>query len=52
VEQTAPAPLNTTQARFARIDPQENSIYVLAGTAAQDAGISRDSHNWRRPASQ
>ena len=45
VQNTAPAPLNTTQGGFARIDPNGNAIYVLAGTAAGDASISRDSHN-------
>src|SRR5262249_54474689 len=29
VQQTAPAPLNTTQSGFARIDPEGSSIYVL-----------------------
>jgi hypothetical protein len=42
---TAPAPLSTTQSGFARIDPSGNAIYVLAGTAANDATISRDTHN-------
>ena len=45
VQGTAPAPLNTTQSGFARIDPSGNAIYVLAGTAANDASITRDSHN-------
>src|SRR5947207_10435159 len=42
---TAPAPLNTTQSGFARIDPNGNGTYVLSGTAANDATINRDSHN-------
>ena len=42
---TAPAPLSTTQSGFARIDPNGNGTYVLAGTAANDATINRDSHN-------
>ena len=45
VQGTAPAPLNTTQSGFARIDPSGNGTYVLAGTAANDASITRDSHN-------
>lgn len=42
---TAPAPLSTTQSGFARIDPSGNATYVLAGAAANDANIGRDSHN-------
>ena len=45
VQGTAPAPLGTTQSGFARIDPGGNGTYVLAGTAAGDAVITRDSHN-------
>lgn len=45
VQGTAPAPLNTPQSGYARIDTNGNGIYVLAGTAANDANISRDSHN-------
>jgi len=45
VQGTAPAPLSTTQSGFARIDPQGNATYVLAGTAAADANIARDTHN-------
>ena len=45
VQGTAPAPLNTTQSGFARIDPNGNGTYVLAGTAAGDANIDWDSHN-------
>ena len=37
VNGTAPAPLSTTQSGFARIDPNGNATYVLAGTAASDA---------------
>ncbi len=42
---TAPAPLNTTQSGFVRIDPSGNAIYVLAGAAANDVNIGRDTHN-------
>ena len=45
VEGTAPAPLSTAQSGIARIDPAGNATYVLAGTAAGDAAITRDSHN-------
>ena len=45
IQQTAPAPLNTTNGGFARIDPAGNTTYVLVNTAANDALISRDSHN-------
>src|SRR2546423_4981405 len=45
VQGTAPAPLNTTQSGFARIDSNGNGTYVLAGTAANDGAINRDSHN-------
>ena len=45
VEGTAPAPLNTTQSGFARLDPDGNGTYVLAGAAAADAEVTRDSHN-------
>lgn len=45
VQGTAPAPLSTTQSGFARIDPSGNATYVLAGTAANDVNIGRDSHN-------
>src|SRR6266404_71163 len=45
VQGTAPAPLNTTQSGFARIDANGNATYILAGTAANDASINRDSHN-------
>ena len=45
VNGTAPAPLSTTQSGFARIDPNGNATYVLAGTAAGDANIGRDTHN-------
>jgi hypothetical protein len=45
VQGTAPAPLNTTQSGFARIDPNGNTTYVLAGTAANDSNIGQDSHN-------
>lgn len=45
VNNTAPAPLNTTQSGYARIDPNGNATYVLAGTAANDANIGHDTHN-------
>lgn len=45
VNGTAPAPLSTTQSGFARIDPNGNATYVLAGTAARDANIGLDTHN-------
>ena len=45
VQQTAPAPLNTTNSGFARLDPDGNGIFVLAGDAAGDSRIYRDSHN-------
>lgn len=43
VDGTAPAPFGT-QGGFVRIDPSGNATYVLAGTAAGDANISRSSH--------
>ena len=45
VQGTAPAPLNTTQSGFARIDANGNGTYILASTAANDGSINRDSHN-------
>ena len=45
VQGTAPAPLNTTQSGFARIDTNGNGTYVLAASAADDVLIDRDSHN-------
>ena len=45
VQGTAPAPLNTTQSGFARIDAAGNATYVLASTAANDPAMARDSHN-------
>lgn len=45
VQGTAPAPLNTTQSGFARIDPNGNATFVLAGNAANDSNIGQDSHN-------
>ena len=41
----APAPLNTTQSGYARIDPNGNGTYVLAGNASGDSAVSLDSHN-------
>jgi hypothetical protein len=45
VSGTAPAPISSTQSGFARIDPNGNAVYVLAGTAAGVSTINRDSHN-------
>ena len=45
VQGTAPAPLNTTQSGFARIDTNGNGTFVLAGAAANDTLINRNSHN-------
>lgn len=45
VQGTAPAPLNTTQSGIARIDANGNGTYVFAGAVANDANISRVSHN-------
>lgn len=41
----APAPLNTSQSGFARIDPSGNATYKLAGEAAGDNAINQVSHN-------
>lgn len=45
VQGNAPAPLNTTQSGYARIDSTGQGTYVLAGNAAADANINRNSHN-------
>ncbi|HEV7397776.1 MAG TPA: Ig-like domain repeat protein [Pyrinomonadaceae bacterium] len=45
VQGSAPSPLNTTQGGYARIDPSGHGTYVLAGTAANDANITRPTHN-------
>jgi hypothetical protein len=45
VQQTVPAPLNTTNDGFARIDAAGNGSYVLAGLAAGDSTVFQDSHN-------
>ncbi|HSS22124.1 MAG TPA: Ig-like domain repeat protein [Pyrinomonadaceae bacterium] len=45
VQGSAPAPLNTTQSGFARIDVNGVGTYVLAGAAANDAQIDSNSHN-------
>ena len=45
VQGTAPAPVNTTQSGFARIDSNGNGTYVLAGATVSDGAIVRDSHN-------
>lgn len=41
----APAPLNTTNGGYARVDAADNATYVLASVAANDATTTRDSHN-------
>jgi len=41
----APAPINSTNSGFVRLSPDGNAIFVLAGTAASDNMITRDSHN-------
>ncbi len=45
VQGIAPAPLNTSQSGFARIDTSGNGTFVLAGTAAGDSAINQASHN-------
>jgi hypothetical protein len=45
VQGTAPAPLNTMQGGYVRIDPNGKATFVLAGNAAGDVNVSRDSHN-------
>jgi hypothetical protein len=45
VQQTAPAPLSTTNSGFVRLDSSDNANYVLAGTAAATNLTYRDSHN-------
>ena len=45
VPTNAPAPLSNSQSGYARIEPTGNASYVLAGAAAGDSEISRDSHN-------
>src|SRR4029453_9027511 len=45
VQGTAPAPLNTTQSGYARIDSSGNGVYVLAATAASDPTATLVSHN-------
>jgi hypothetical protein len=45
VQQTAPAPLNTTNSGFVRLDSNDNATYVLANVAASDNLAYRDSHN-------
>ncbi|HEY6804602.1 MAG TPA: Ig-like domain repeat protein [Pyrinomonadaceae bacterium] len=45
VQGTAPGPLNTTQGGLARISSNGlSNTYVLAGTAAGDSAVDRDSH--------
>jgi hypothetical protein len=45
VENTAPAPLNTMESGYARIDAAGHGTFVLAGNAAADINIMHDSHN-------
>jgi len=45
VQGTAPAPLNTTQSGFARMDTAGSGTFVLAGAAAGDNAINQVSHN-------
>jgi hypothetical protein len=45
VQGTAPAPLNTNQSGFARIDTSGNGTFVLASAAANDGLINQVSHN-------
>ena len=41
----APAPLNTTNGGFVRIDAAGSASYVFVNAAANDVRITRDSHN-------
>ena len=45
VSGTAPAPISSSQSGFARMDANGNGTYILAGAAANDTTINRDSHN-------
>lgn len=45
IQGTAPAPLSTMQSGYARIDGTGHGSYVLAGAAAGDPVIDRNSHN-------
>jgi Bacterial Ig-like domain (group 3) len=47
VQSTAPAPLNSSQSGFARIDPNGNGNFVLAGQIVSDGAgtVSQVSHN-------
>lgn len=45
VQGAAPSPLNTIQSGFARIAPDGSATYVLAGLAAGDIAITRNTHN-------
>ena len=45
VQGTAPAPLNSTQSGYARIDPSGNGTYALVGAMTNDSNISLDSMN-------
>jgi hypothetical protein len=44
-QNTIPAPLNTTNGGFVRLDASGTATYALAGTAANDSRLYRDSHN-------
>ena len=41
----APPPINSTNSGFVRLDATGNGTFVLAGAAANDSLITRDSHN-------
>jgi hypothetical protein len=45
VQNTAPAPLTTTQSGYARIALNGAATYALAGNAAGDSNVFHDSHN-------
>jgi hypothetical protein len=45
IQGSAPAPLSTTQSGLARLAANGTGSFVLAGTAAGDALIDRDSHS-------
>lgn len=45
VQGNAPAPLNTTQSGYARLDPNGSGAFVLVGAATNDPLVSWDSHN-------
>jgi len=41
----APAPINSTNSGFVRLSLDGSAVFVLAGAAASDSLITRDSHN-------